>query len=130
MRTYGVAICKGGQGKSTTVSTVARLCALSGARVLVVDLAQPGTTTASLRDIWPDSEHGDLSTAMLAFRTYPAGVAPEPEQVHEAFAVQSQLFLGGENAHHAFLDPAAGNASALHGGYHGADGGIGIGGHE
>ena len=86
MRTYGVAICKGGQGKSTTVSTVARLCALYGARVLVVDLAQPGTTTASLRDIWPDGEHGDLSTAMLAFRTYPAGVAPEPEQVQEAFA--------------------------------------------
>ena len=51
MKAYGVAIRKGGQGRSTTVSTVARLCALYGARVLVVDLAQPGTATASLRDI-------------------------------------------------------------------------------
>ncbi|HLJ81275.1 MAG TPA: AAA family ATPase, partial [Ktedonobacterales bacterium] len=58
---YGVAIRKGGQGKSTTVSTLARLCALFGARVLVVDLAQPGTSTASLRDLWPAGEHGELS---------------------------------------------------------------------
>ena len=41
---YGVGIRKGGQGKSTTVSTLARLCALYGARVLVIDLAQPGST--------------------------------------------------------------------------------------
>ena len=85
-KVYGVAIRKGGQGKSTTVSTLARFCALYGARVLVVDLAQPGTTTASLRDIWPDSEHGTLSSTMLAFRAYPAGFAPEPEQARQAFS--------------------------------------------
>jgi chromosome partitioning protein len=73
---YGVANCKGGQGKSTTVSTLARLTAHYGARVLVIDLAQPGTATSSLRDIWPSSEHGDLSSAMLSFRTIPAGGLP------------------------------------------------------
>ena len=50
-RVYGVTIRKGGQGKSTTVATLARLCALYGARVLVIDLAQPGSCAASLRDI-------------------------------------------------------------------------------
>ncbi len=80
MRTvYGVANCKGGQGKSTTVSTLARLCAHYGARVLVVDLAQPGTATSSLRDIWPDSEHGDLSSAMLSFQMLPPGRQPAGE---------------------------------------------------
>jgi chromosome partitioning protein len=76
---YGVANRKGGQGKSTTVSTVARLCALYGARVLVIDLAQPGTTTSSLRDIWPDREHSDLSSAMMSFHLLPPGSAPAPE---------------------------------------------------
>lgn len=77
-KVYGVAVRKGGQGKSTTVSTLARLCALSGARVLVVDLAQPGTTTSSLRDIWPAGEHGSLSGCLLAFKDLPGGAAPEP----------------------------------------------------
>lgn len=77
---YGVAIRKGGQGKSTTVSTLARLCAQYGARVLVVDLAQPGTTTASLRDIWPAVEHGELSDALLAFRMLQAGAEPSRHQ--------------------------------------------------
>ena len=80
MRTvYGVANCKGGQGKSTTVSTLARLCAHYGARVLVVDLAQPGTATSSLRDMWPESEHGDLSSAMLSFQMLPPGRQPAGE---------------------------------------------------
>ncbi len=65
---YGVTIRKGGQGKSTTVSTLARLCAMQGARVLVVDLAQPGSATTSFRDLWPDVEHTDLSHCLLAFR--------------------------------------------------------------
>jgi chromosome partitioning protein len=85
-RTYGVAIRKGGQGKSTTVSTIARLCAWYGARVLVVDLAQPGTTTASLRDIWPPEEHGDLSSALLSFRMLPPGVAPDPDAAQATLA--------------------------------------------
>lgn len=76
---YGVANCKGGQAKSTTVSTLARLSALYGARVLVIDLAQPGTATSSLRDIWPDSEHGDLSSAMLSFQMLPPGSLPSRE---------------------------------------------------
>jgi chromosome partitioning protein len=81
---FGVAIRKGGQGKSTTVSTVARLCALSGARVLVVDLAQPGTTTASLRDIWRPSDHTDVSETLLALRSLPARTAPSVEQARAA----------------------------------------------
>lgn len=78
---YGVAIRKGGQGKSTTVSTLARLCALYGARVLMIDLAQPGTSTASLRDIWPASEHDDLSNVLLSFQMVPAGQMPDMEQM-------------------------------------------------
>lgn len=77
VKTYGVAIRKGGQGKSTTVSTVARLCAIYGARVLVVDLAQPGTATASLRDIWPEADHGDLADVLLALRATPTGARPD-----------------------------------------------------
>jgi chromosome partitioning protein len=73
---YGVANCKGGQAKSTTVSTLARLSALYGARVLVIDLAQPGTATSSLRDIWPKSDTGDLSSAMLSFQMLPPGSLP------------------------------------------------------
>jgi chromosome partitioning protein len=78
-KVYGVVIRKGGQGKSTTVATLARLCALYGARVLVVDLAQPGTATASLRNLWPETEHGDLSCALMAYRLLPPGVAPAPD---------------------------------------------------
>ncbi len=85
-RTYGVAIRKGGQGKSTIVATVARLCALYGARVLVVDLAQPGTASASLRDIWPEAGHGDLSTALLALRATPPATLPDPAATRAALA--------------------------------------------
>lgn len=88
-KVYGVAIRKGGQGKSTTVSTVGRLCALYGARTLVVDLAQPGTTSASLRDIWPATPHGELSSALLALHEIPAGVMPAAEPAHAALAEAS-----------------------------------------
>lgn len=74
---YGVGIRKGGQGKSTTVSTLARLCALYGIRVLVIDLAQPGSTSASLRDLWPASEHADLSNILLPWRNVPPHEAPD-----------------------------------------------------
>lgn len=70
---YGVGIRKGGQGKSTTVSTLARLCALYGARVQVIDLAQPGSTSSSLRDLWPAVEHADLANVLLACRTVSPG---------------------------------------------------------
>lgn len=83
-RVYGVTIRKGGQGKSTTVATLARLCALYGARVLVIDLAQPGSCAASLRDIWPESAHGDLSAALLALREWPAGHMPDAAAAHAA----------------------------------------------
>lgn len=89
-KTYGVAIRKGGQGKSTSVSTLARLCALYGARVLVVDLAQPATTTASLRDIWPAVEHGDLSGVFMALRDVPRGKTPDAARVRRALA-EAQL---------------------------------------
>lgn len=88
-KVYGVAIRKGGQGKSTTVSTAARLCALYGARTLVIDLAQPGTTTASLRDIWPSTPHGDLSTAFLTLHEFPAGATPDPELARAALEQSS-----------------------------------------
>jgi chromosome partitioning protein len=83
-KTYGIAIRKGGQGKSTTVSTLARLLALYGARVLVVDLAQPGTTTASLRDVWPEVEHGELANVLLSFRQIPPGKAPAAAEARAA----------------------------------------------
>jgi chromosome partitioning protein len=76
---YGVATRKGGQGKSTTVATLARLCALYGARVLVVDLAQPGTAAASLRNIWPEGDaggHDEMSGVLLTFQLVPAGALP------------------------------------------------------
>ncbi len=88
-KVYGVAIRKGGQGKSTTVSTVGRLCALYGARTLLVDLAQPGTTSASLRDIWPATPHGELSAVFLALHETPAGVMPDPAQAQAALAESS-----------------------------------------
>ena len=76
-RVFGVAIRKGGQGKSTTVSTLARLCAIQGARVLIIDLAQPGTTTTSFRDLWPEAAHDDFSQSLLDLRTVPAGAEPD-----------------------------------------------------
>ena len=81
---FGVATRKGGQGKSTTVATLARLCALYGARVLVVDLAQPGTASASLRNIWPESDHGELSGVLLSFQLVPPGAAPSPAEARAA----------------------------------------------
>lgn len=83
---YGVGIRKGGQGKSTTVSTLARLCALYGARVLVIDLAQPGSTSASLRDLWPTAEHVDVANVLLACRAIPAGQAPDRTQARKLLA--------------------------------------------
>lgn len=80
---YGVGIRKGGQGKSTTVSTLARLCALYGARVLVVDLAQPGSTSASLRDLWPATEHADLANVLLPWRTIPPREVPNAGQARK-----------------------------------------------
>ena len=77
---YGVGIRKGGQGKSTTVSTLARLCALYGARVLVIDLAQPGSTSSSLRDLWPAVEHADLANVLLACRMVPSDAMPTASQ--------------------------------------------------
>lgn len=85
MRTvYGVANRKGGQCKSTTVGTLARLCAMQGARVLVLDLAQPGSTTTSFRDLWPDMDHIEVSRCLLAFRDVPTGTAPDAEVARQA----------------------------------------------
>ena len=81
---YGVATRKGGQGKSTTVATLARLCALYGARVLLVDLAQPGTATASLRNIWPTGDHGEVSDTLFSFQFLSAGTAPAPSEARKA----------------------------------------------
>lgn len=89
-KVYGVAMRKGGQGKSTTVSTVGRLSALYGARTLIIDLAQPGTASASLRDIWPTMPHGELSSALLSLHETPAGVTPGAEQ---ALATLSEASL-------------------------------------
>ncbi len=85
-KVYGVAIRKGGQAKSTTISTVARLCAMQGARVLVVDLAQPGSTTTSFRDLWPEADHVDLSQCILAFRSLGPGAVPAAGACEEALA--------------------------------------------
>lgn len=63
---YGFGILKGGMGKSTTTSTVARLLALYGAKTLVVDLGQPGTTTSSLRDLHSSlNKHGEEFVRMI-----------------------------------------------------------------
>ncbi len=80
-RVYGVLIKKGGQGKSTTVATLARLCALYGARVLVVDLAQPGTASTALRDSWPAGDHGSLADLMQPFTVLEAHELPHPDDV-------------------------------------------------
>jgi chromosome partitioning protein len=117
---YGVAIRKGGQGKSTTVSTLARLCALYGARVLVVDLAQPGTASASLRDIWPGVDHGDLSSALLALRMVSAGAEPAPDQALAALeaaglpvALESQPSWSGGMMRVLPWDELLGDAAAF-----------------
>jgi len=83
-RVYGVAIKKGGQGKSTTVSTMARLCALYGARVLVVDLAQPGTASTAMRDSWPHVEHGLFSELLDPFVALGPNDRPHPDDVMAA----------------------------------------------
>ena len=83
---FGIANRKGGQGKSTTVSMLARLLALYGARVLMADLAQPGTATASLRDIWPPDEHADLSSVVVSFQGATQGMAPSTAQARAALA--------------------------------------------
>ncbi len=80
-RVYGFAVKKGGQGKSTTVTTLARLCALYGARVLVVDLAQPGTTTTGLRDSWPNMQPGDFSELVGPFSALGPQDRPHPDDV-------------------------------------------------
>jgi len=86
---YGIGIGKGGQGKSTTVSTLARLCALYGAQVLICDLAQPGSTSASLRDLWPATDHADFATALVPWR----GLAPR--ETPERSRVRAQLAESG-----------------------------------
>ena len=80
-RVYGVAIKKGGQGKSTTVTTLARLCALYGARVLMVDLAQPGSVSTAMRDSWPPSNHGAFSELLEPFTQLEAHDLPHPDDV-------------------------------------------------
>jgi chromosome partitioning protein len=80
-RVYGVAIRKGGQGKSTTVMTLARLCALYGARVLVVDLAQPGTASTGLRDSWPNAQSGETSALLAPFSALGPSDRPHPDDV-------------------------------------------------
>jgi len=76
-----VAINKGGQGKSTTVTTLARLCALYGARVLVVDLAQTGTTSTALRDCWPNVPHGLFSELLEPFTVLQEQDLSHPDDV-------------------------------------------------
>lgn len=85
-KVYGVASRKGGQGKSITISTLARLCAIAGARVLVVDLAQPGTLSASLRDIWPDAAYTPLSSTLLALRHTPPQTMPRRDETLAALS--------------------------------------------
>jgi len=89
-RVYGIAIKKGGMGKSTTTSTLARLLALFGARVLVVDTGQPGTTSSSLRDIRPKVSGGQLSAVLYQLGRTPARREPSAEQVRDAL-VRSRL---------------------------------------
>lgn len=121
MRTvYGVGIRKGGQGKSTTVSTLARLCALYGARVLVIDLAQPGSTSASLRDLWPATEHADVANVLLAWRSLPPGAIPEPAQARNLLteaglpvALASQPSWSGGHISIFPWDDLLGDASAF-----------------
>jgi len=75
-RIYGFANKKGGQSKSTTTILLARLLAIYGARVLVVDAAQPGTTTTAFRTELPDTYHG-LADLLNAVFMAPRGAAVE-----------------------------------------------------
>ena len=120
MKVYGVGIRKGGQGKSTTVSCLGRLCAMYGARVLVVDLAQPGTTSSSLRDIWVPTEHSDLSNVLLAFRQVPAGSEPDPASARNALhnaglpvAMKAQPSWSGGYLHVLPWDDIQGDAASF-----------------
>lgn len=88
MKVYAVAMRKGGQGKSTTVAMLARLCAIQGARVLVLDLAQPGSATTAFRDLWPEVDHGDLSHALLMLRDVPAGAAAAAHRCADALGTR------------------------------------------
>jgi hypothetical protein len=54
-----------------------------------VDLAQPGTASASLRDIWPETGHGDLADVLLALRATPAGALPGAALVRTALAANA-----------------------------------------
>jgi len=83
-RVYGVAMRKGGQGKSTTVTTLARLCALYGSRVLIVDLAQPGSASTAMRDCWPNTNHGTLSELLEPFAILQPTDRPHPDDVINA----------------------------------------------
>lgn len=117
---YGIGIRKGGQGKSTTVSTLARLCALYGARVLVIDLAQPGSTSASLRDLWPPTEHTDLANVLLAWRGLSPGDVPHRQQMRNMLVeaglpvtLQSQPSWSGGGIHILPWDDLLGDAAAF-----------------
>jgi hypothetical protein len=48
---------------------------------LVVDLSQPGTATASLRDIWPETAHGELSTVLAALPSIAPGAALDARHI-------------------------------------------------
>jgi cellulose biosynthesis protein BcsQ len=64
---YGFANKKGGQSKSTTTILLARLLVSHGAHVLIVDAAQPGTTTTAFRAALPETHRGlaDLINAVF-----------------------------------------------------------------
>jgi chromosome partitioning protein len=83
-KVYSIMIKKGGQAKSTTVATVARLCAFYGARVFVVDLAQPGTASTALRDSWPPTDHGTLADLIHPFCLLETSDHPHPDDVLSA----------------------------------------------
>ena len=51
-------------------------------------------------------------------------------EIHEPRAIQPDLLLGGENLDYALANALPRQPPALHGGHHGFDGGVGIGGHE
>jgi cellulose biosynthesis protein BcsQ len=110
-KVYGIAIKKGGMGKSTTTSTLARLLALFGARVLVVDTGQPGTTTSSLRDMRPSARSGALSNVLYTLeRTLPRH-EPSAEQVRAALAhaglPEILRFAPGGALHHTGSAPGS-----------------------
>jgi chromosome partitioning protein len=112
-RVYGIAMKKGGMGKSTTTSTLARLLALFGARVLVVDTGQPGTTTSSLRDVRPPVKSGLLSDVLYALGKTPPRHEPSAEQVRTTLArVRLPEILKVEQTARAGLSDGTGSAHA------------------